>query len=346
MISDPDITAVHDSLQDLVIRLQLPELPPERRPEGFEDLRRIASEARDLLRNLDAHRQQFVTGRVHDDSVAVAATCHAPDGLELNLTSLRPADGATRLEELAARLNTEEARATVTSLAEDLRAAAAALSALTSGFDSWRRMSIADPRPRRGNTDVVSISTEGVDVQGDDGPERVEWEAFADQPDALHQLFHRRLQRDWTEHEERGIAVILRHAAVLNTLRLTREAFSDPSTLRSRDVEKILDAYAPAANWAKRTLQADLLEREVAAANSLTEALLLASEGQWNSATSDLVHTSRTYTDTLLLLMLSDGSRRQEADSEALAPDDLPGVPSGLDPEGPDIPSPPDPGGE
>jgi len=342
-LADPDPTPVRDSLQDLVIRLQLPELPPNDRPAGFEDLRRLSAEARDLLRNLSTHRKEVTVERVRNDSEAIAAACHAPDGLELNLSLLRSSQSAETLESLAAALNTEEARASIASLAGDLRAAGAALSALISEFDSWRRKTIADPRPRRGNTEATAVGPEGIEVLGAGGSELIEWRHFADQPDALHQLFNRRLNanRAWTKEEMEGIAVLLRHAAVLNTVRKTRACFTEGTSLKKSEIQKILEAYEPAAEWSERTPQAVLLGREIDAAKSLTRALELAAKEQWSAATSTLVHTQRSYGETLLLLMLSDGSG---ASTSPTAQDQA--APPALDPEGPAVPSPPDPGGE
>jgi len=345
LLSELDTSAVHDSLQDLVIRLQLPELAQEDRPLHFEDLRRLASEAADLLRNLDSRREELVTGRARDDAQAIAAICHASEALEGALSELRPGEAASKLEALAASLSTEESRAVISSHASDMRAAAGALSALSSGFDSWRRRSIADPRPRRGNTEVNSITESGIEIQGSNGAEQIQWSAFADNPGALHQLFLRRLNREWTDSEEEGIAVLLRHAAVLNTLRTSRSGFDDPTELRERDLERVLAAYEPALDWAEQTIQRDRLLHELNAASSLIQALGLASKEQWGSATSTLTHTTQTYPDTLLLLILSDGRGAPEeppaapSTEEELAP---PG--EGLDPEGPAVPSPPSPG--
>jgi hypothetical protein len=344
LLNELDTGAVHDSLQDLVIRLQLPEFAQEDRPLHFEELRQIASEATDLLRNLGTRRDELVMGRERDDAQTIAAICHSEAGVEQHLEALRPGDAAEKLEAILSSLAIEESRAVITAHASDLRMAAEALSSLTSDFDSWRRKSIADPRPRRGNTEVTAISDTGVDIQGSSGEEHIEWAAFADKPDALHQLFLRRLSREWTDTEEAGIAVLLRHAAILNTLRVTRTGFEDPKELRERDIERMLAAYEPARDWAERTIQRDRLQHELQAASSLTQALQLAAEEQWGSATSVLTHTQQTYADTLLLLILSDGRGVPEAAPEEPASELPLPAEDGLDPEGPAVPSPPAPG--
>jgi hypothetical protein len=265
--------------------------------------------------------------------------------LERALSNLTPLESATTLESLATGLSSPEAKLTITILAEDLHAAAAVLAALISEFEAWQREVITDPRPRRGRADVTAIGPGGIDIKGSNGPERIEWDAFADQPDALHQLFHRRLKRNWTPDEERGIAVLLRHAAALNTLRRTRASFDDPASLKKRDQEKILSAYEPASLWSKDTLQAKLLEQEHAAASSICQAFEFAAKEQWSSATSTLLHARSTYPDTLLLLMLSDGSGPSLPGPGTGAPD-APGDRAGLDPEGPSVASPSDPGSE
>jgi len=346
LLSELDTSAAHDSLQDLVIRLQLPDIPLEERPPHFEDLRRLASEATDLLRNLDQRRDELVSGQVRDDAASIAAACHASDGIEADLNSLRPGDGAKRLEGLLAGLATEESRAVIASHAEDLKAASSALSALIQEFAAWRRNSIADPRPRRGNAEVASISETGVEIKGSRGLELVEWSAFADNPEALHQLFLRRLAREWTEAERAGIAALLRNAAVLNTLKVTREGFEDPKELKERDLERVLAAYDHARGWAEESVQRARLEHELEAATSLTQALGLAADEQWSSATSTLSHTTETYAGTMLLLILSDGSGASE-EAPTSGPEDSPSPQGGgLDPAGPAVPSPPSPGGD
>jgi serine/threonine protein kinase len=341
LLSSLDTSAVHDSLQDLVIRLQLPEFAIENRPLHFEALRQVASEATDLLRNLDTHRDEVVTGLELEDAVSIAKTCHSAEGIERDLAALQPGEAAAKLETLAGALSTDESRAVISSHASDLRGAAAALLTLSSEFDSWRRKSIDDPRPRRSNTEVLSISADGVQIQGSDGSELIEWSAFADQPGSLHQLFLRRLNRAWTAEEEEGIAALIRHAAILNTLRVTRSGFDDPSELKEKDLERALEGYKPPRSWADKTVQGARLRHELEAATSLTHALGLAAKGQWGSATSTLTHTTRTYPDTLLLLILSDGRGAPESTPEPPAPNEPTPPGEGLDPEGPAVPSPP-----
>ncbi len=341
LISEPDTTAVRDSLQDISIRLQLPELAQEERPLHFEELRQVASEAANLLRNLDSHRAEIATGNARDDAKAIAAICHS--SIEPDLAALRHADAASKLEDLAKTLTTEESRAIISAHASDLRAAAGALSTLTTEFDSWRRKAIDDPRPRRSNAEVSSISADGVMIDDSGSEKLIEWSAFADQPDALHQLFNRRLNRDWTPDEEEGIAVILRHAAVLNTLRLTRQGFGASEALKEKDLKRVIEGYEPSKEWAAATIQGERRRHEQNAASSLSKALGFAAEGKWGSATSTLTNVTRTYPDTLLLLILSDGRGAPEEPTGPPPSEDPVGPGEGLDPEGPAVPSPPTP---
>jgi hypothetical protein len=224
------------------------------------------------------------------------------------------------------------------------------LTALSSNYDSWRRSSISDPRPRRGNAEVVALGPSGVDIQGAAAPERIQWSAFASQPEDLHQLFLRRLSRPWSEEEERGIATLLRHAAVQRTLRELAAVIDAPSDLRERDVEKILEAYEPASRWAAGTAQTDLLDQELAAARSLTQGIRLAASEQWAAATTTLRDAETTYADTLLLRLFSDGSAASAEPETPAANDPADETPSSegtpnpgeLDPSGPELPSPPD----
>ena len=84
----------------------------------------------------------------------------------------------------------------------------------------------------------------------------------------------------------------------------------------------------------------------IAVANALTLALTLAARDQWGSAASTLTHAARTYPNTLLLLMSSDGSGVQAQEEDVPTHEESPGPDQGLDPEGPAVPSPPDPGGK
>ena len=346
LLSELNTEEVQGLLQDLVIRLKLPDLPVEERPLHFDELQRLAREATELLRNLDQRRDELVTGRERDDVSAIAAVCHAEDGLEADLAALSPSSAAEKLEALAASLSTEELRAMISSHAADMRAAAAALNALSAELSAWRRNSIADPRPRRSNAEVTAISAAGVEIQGSRGAEQIPWSEFAANPEALHQLFLRRLNRDWTEEESAGIAVLLRNAAVLNALRITRGGFDDPSELKERDLERALSGFDPAAEWAQKGAGRDRLGLEREAATSLSQALSLAAQEQWGSATSTLAHTTSAYAGTMLLLILSDGSGSSVSEASEAPSDETGSTPGGLDPAGPSVPSPPAPGGE
>ncbi len=236
--------------------------------------------------------------------------------LEAELRRLDATAAAERLEDLAATLATEEERGRVDALGSDVRAAAAALDSLVFELDSegWRRRSVLDPRPGRPvPREIVASDARGLLFAGENGVAVLPWSALAARPDAIDALFKTRLAREYSAGELEGIAALVRFAAVLRTVdalgpALGRLAGRPESAIAPLDPELVLDLYTPTLAWAERAGDAAPALAERAAALRILEAVDATERESWTEAALLLEETLEERVDTLLVLLLSDGT--------------------------------------
>ena len=306
-----DFAGARTALVELEPRLFVPDEKADE-PAGYAALRVLGDDARSRLRSLGAEEQAYEERLARVDRAAVGDACGPRSPF---LRELRTLDLAARgrLETLASRLTTKEARDTVARTAQRMERAASALEVLKD-FPAWRRRAVALPGGRRA-ADAVGMRTEGVLVAADAGAELVPWSVFAESPDTLLGLFKGRLTRAYTLEEERAVQTLLTLNAVTHSLAAAETAL-DPTRrglFRPIDAQAMLAAFDVARGWSAEA-SGDLgpaqeeLEREQAAARILAAALSATEESAWTRVVSALEHLATAYSDTLVVLCLSDGS--------------------------------------
>jgi len=316
LAADGDFAEVRARLDALVAATELPEPPEGRTPAGFEGLRELAERVRarreGLEREAEAWRSQLVEG----DRETLRATLGAGSPLLVRLESLDLDALAADLEGLLGSLQTSRARTLVGELAEEVARAREALDALGGelALGRWRRRAIADPRTRRPVTvEIESLGPAGVVVGGDAGTETIPWASFTARSETIHQLFHSRLERDYTPDERRGIAALLRLVGVREAAAIAARTL-DPgrrTVFRPEDAEEMEAAFEPALAWASEpdlgTEERDRVKAEQAAARLLGRALLLEQERSWSESLAVLETLLADHGGSLLVFGLSDG---------------------------------------
>jgi hypothetical protein len=145
------------------------------------------------------------------------------------------------------------------------------------------------------------------------------WSAWKDNPRAFENLFTGRLDQPWTAAELQDISAALMLVSISQALG-HMEAFvggSDPfhASLSRNAQDDIARGYATAMEWADRAAGEGGTEsaragitREAAASKVILSGLLAGKAGRWAEAVSALEYALDEHGDSLLVLLLADGS--------------------------------------
>jgi hypothetical protein len=166
---------------------------------------------------------------------------------------------------------------------------------------------VTDARERKpAARDAVGVDAQGVLIEGQGGPERIPWSAWASSVRELNKLYNDRLSRAWRPEEQAQIAALLRVAAINETLATTGRVLdgSKKANWTEQNQKDLVEVWRIALEWEK-TPGAGAKEAE--AATLLGSALRLATDGSWSNAVASLERLLDVYGDTLLVRMLSDG---------------------------------------
>jgi len=304
---------VETRLGALHTALDLPPMPEQLGQDKLPELAQLSAlraEVAARLSGLPVERVRYRIELEHGDARAVAQAIGGPEGLERELRTLAFQEAEARLSTLEALLKTEDARRSVAALRAELRAGERALTALGEEFGSWRRKRLSDPRSRNRTTrKAVGADRTGVRLEVAGRPELVPWSAFGGRTNELNQLFHDRLEREYSAEELDGIAALVRLTAVVQAVGEASEMFLAGGAyhLTEEEMKAMLEGFEYAREWAARAANPAPVESEARAASLLARSLRAASEDSWSSAVADLELLFEGYRDTLLVRMLSDG---------------------------------------
>ena len=304
-----------------------PSGPAELLPPAFAapELGRLAAlreAASERAAGLAAEREDYFRSLERDDARALGALLAGEGAVARALARLDLPAAEAALGELADREFGRElgpepgqeptgATSDFTSdLRQDLAAGSAALDALVSAFAAgqWRRRAILDPRAAgRGSQTVVAADAGGLAVGEAGAGERIAWEAFAANPAALDQLFHQRLTREYTPEERRGIAFLMRLAAVERAVAQAEAALAGAAA-GGEQLAALVSGFEVARPWCVEAAASAALEAELAAARLLGDSLAAAGRGSWALAATRAGWLLEDHAGTLLVRRLSDGS--------------------------------------
>jgi hypothetical protein len=313
-ITNADRAIPKRALEGLIARLQLGDMAVQHRPQGFEDLRRLEADARALLSDLDGYRERATTGAASADSASIANYCHGSSdaGLSAHLKSLRLDAAAARMRELQASLRSQAKGEEIGLIAAELELAAKVLNTLITDFPQWKRKIVTDPRPRRSSAEAASINEEGLTVATSEGSDLIRWTEFSNSPEALNNLFYKRLDRAWTQPERRGVALILNIAATLNSAEVITLAFSAPEKLKAKTSDAMLELFEYPEAW---SLREESITHNRAAAAYLVKAIGFAANSEFGAAESSFLYISEEFPTSLLVMLLSDGTETSDTET-------------------------------
>jgi hypothetical protein len=157
--------------------------------------------------------------------------------------------------------------------------------------------------------DALGANAQGVMLKVDNNPDLVPWSAFGGKPIELHQLFEKRLSREYTHDELVGIEALVRTASVLQALGEASEMFTPGQQAVLSDDEKrnMLEGFEFVRSWGLALGSTAEGDREAQAARVLADALQAASNGAWTAVVSGTERLLSEFPNTLLVRFLSDG---------------------------------------
>ncbi len=297
-----------------IVALDLPAMPADLGPAELPDLGEVVLLRASIQKRLDgqvAARERYAKSLAESDARAVSSALRG-GGFEAALRTLNFTQMQAQLDALLGAVATEPAKSSVRDLQAALAPARSLFATLASEFErgSWRRKSFFDPRAKgRAIRDAVGVTTEGLLVKAEATSELVPWSSFGARTADLHQIFHQRLNREYTREEQAGIDALLRMTAVLQTVDETAEMLQSDvnSNLSDEEVRVTTEAFEVARVWAQAAGTLPQLEREAEAARVWIDGLRAGSASSWSRAVAAYERLLREFRDTLLVKLLSDG---------------------------------------
>ncbi len=312
-----DFETLGAQLETVVALTTLPAWDAERpAPDELEALAAVGETARARLPRVEEERATWLRERRAREREEIAARVRAGAGLEGELRALDVDAAVTRLDSIASELGSPTLRARLVALRDDLRDGRAVLRALTAEYDAgWRRKSVVDPRESRTTVvDVVAADDEGLTLSVGGVEQRVQWSQWGGSPEALHKLFNGRLTRNYTPAELRGISALTLSAACVAALAEADDVLRGEASGRFTEDEaaRLLAPYEAAIEWAVAAGAEERASLEREAARALAKALRALSEGAPSVAVVQLETLLGEHADSLLALLLSDGTPWRE----------------------------------
>lgn len=298
-------------LGELLTRTELPDFEEGRAPARSEEMLDLRSELRARIDGLEAAEAEFYSAQSIGDVRTLARVLADSEGLRGDLHAFDFDAAVARTNALTEQLSTAPRRAWSESLAADLEAAGSAFNILSEGWGHWRRKSVPDPRdPRGAKRPTLGVTEDGLRLDVKGSPEEVSWRDYAGHSGLLSTLFKDRLDRDYTAEESRSIAALLRFCAISEALQNSAEML-DPeagAVFTAREADDLAAVFETALEWEQDATRRASLQHEHEAAKALASTLRAGSDSDWTRAVSALEHLLENYADSLLVLLLSDGS--------------------------------------
>ncbi len=252
--------------------------------------------------------REYATARSAADSLRMASAFGGMNGLEKELAELNLSAAHARLEATLADTPTPSVRQLLGTLRDDVTAAQAALDYIGKSFNEWRRKKIDDPRTGRPAT-ATGASPLGVFIDS----ELVTWSDFGTHSEAISHLFEGRFDDAYSPQVERGIIALLRISAAVNVVQNASEMFfpNSGAQFTSSEALELPNGYSTLFEWLDADKQPAVYaaaQHEREAARLLGEALRATEVGDWTSAVAGMERLLSEFGDTLVVLLMSDGT--------------------------------------
>lgn len=283
-------------------------------PMGLEAFEAQTQEIRTRLANLAGHEAEFEAERIQRERAMIGETLGKSFESQLSDLALVAAAGSVRAA--AGLVRNDVLRKQVELTAADLEVAAQTLDQLLVAWNGnhWRRKAVTDPRATDGTrAEVVGIAPLALLFASDSGaPERIPLGTWSGNTKSLENLFLKRLDRNWTAQESRGIVTLLAVSGTIEALDALGPALGRSSVrLRSKQEQRARVALEEARLWADgdRELLA-LAERHSGPVLMLIDALRAREEGRLAESAALLQRMIEEERASLLVMILSDGGKR------------------------------------
>lgn len=308
--ADGQFEEVKAALTILFARTALPALEDPLKPARYDEIVSLGLALQARLDNLDNFKLDFQQRIESGDRLALAEELGTGSGLLSEISQLNFDAANARTARLTEQLRSPAAKSRHTAYENMLSAASRALPLLY-GKDNWRRKTVPDPTHRRlGAHEVVKSSEAGLVIAADGQTKDIPWASFGQQTKALHKLFSKRLQRDYSAEESKDIASLMLLAAVTESYAEMARMFEPGNTtaFTATNAEHLAEPFENVVEW---ILDPSILKRfqeERTAVELLGQAMLHAHEEAWSSAVAELEQLQTEYASTWLVLLLSDGT--------------------------------------
>ncbi len=309
--AEGDFEGMRELLGDLLRLTDLPEFEAEETPPDANTILELRTTIRNRLATIDDLEVEFAAGQVRADGEAVTEALRGAGGLASDLLELDLVAATGRIDSLQGRLATESAQQWAGDLSKQLHAARGAIPILITNWDQWRRKTVPDPRERRGGShEALGVDESGLRLNVRGEQELVLWSAYGGRTHDLNTLFTGRLSRSYTEEEKDSIGALMSLSAIAEAIGHASEMFTPGSgaVFTEKESRELPLAFEKAAEWCRDGDARLALDRERRAAELLGEALRYATETSWANAVSSVELLLDSYSDTLLVRMLSDGT--------------------------------------
>ncbi len=319
-----DFEGVKLTLADILPLTDLPPLTGDTSTgmlDTARELLALGEEARVKHGQLGNLESEYLSRRSRADRLAIAKGVGSSSSLRTMLRNLNLGGCAEHLNELHESLTSPAARATLAPIKGRVEAGQMALQGLVDAWEQgrWKRHSILDPTDGRGSLQAAGADASGLRLMIDGAPRHTPWSAWKDNPRAFENLFTSRLEQPWTATELQNISSALMLVSISHTLGYL-EGFLDGDDPFGASLSKNAEAdvtrsFATAMEWADRAgdegdsglIRASIIQ-EAAASKVLLAGLSAGKAGRWAEAVSALEYALEEHGESLLVLLLADGS--------------------------------------
>jgi len=324
-----DFEQLNRSLSSIVPLTDLPtltETTAQRVRDKARELSALAAMARDKRNEIGSLESQFQEQRAQADRRALAQGLGMGSGTHGLVRNLDLATLAVRITDVHERLATAPSRGRLAPIKVRVDGALRALRLLASSWEQglWKRHSILDPSGGRGTLQAAGADPSGLRLLVEGTSTLTLWSAWSDNPRSFENLFTGRLNRQWTGAELEDISSAMLLVSISQTLGHLEGVLGnqDPfaRAVSKSDLESVEASFATALEWAQRAIQAgadDLLKgqiaREAEAARAVMSSLEAGTAGRWAEAVASLEYAISEHGDSLLVLLLSDGTEPDAA---------------------------------
>ncbi|MFT6364350.1 MAG: hypothetical protein ACJAZ8_002775, partial [Planctomycetota bacterium] len=282
-------------------------------PLGLDELFARERQVRDQLAGAELRFLAWLDTQQRADEARMGQALggSGPTSFEASLRSMDFQRALSLVAPLPKALGNSANSGSIVSLNGQLEIAAAAKTLFISSFAAgdWRRDTLPDPHGKSKQATVVTEKAITLNTRSDAGSKDVPWSEYMEEPKLISSLFSNRLNRELTSEELAGVSSIIRMSAVLHAVQEANRLL-DPTDGRkfdADDVESMLEGFDACEEWDTES-SAESTDRERQAASVLGQALLSKLNGEPATSAAHLEHLLRDCRQSLLVLLLTDGS--------------------------------------